>query len=214
MSSPEQLPPDPDAALIADHGRTLVTLASASIDHGVEQARALAVDPAEFAAALREDHATFVTLTRAGELRGCTGSPRAWRPLVLDIAENAFATAFEDDRFRPLERGELGDLDITVTLLSPPAPLPTASQAGLARALRPGVDGLILEDDARRGLFLPVVWKTLPEAENFVARLKAKAGLSEDEWPAALKAHRFTACSISLSELGPEAATTARNTSS
>ena len=145
MSLPEQLPPDPDAALIADHGRTLVTLASASIDHGVEQARALAVDPAEFAAALREDHATFVTLTRAGELRGCTGSPRAWRPLVLDVAENAFATAFEDNRFRPLERGELGDLDITVTLLSPPAPLPTASQAGLARALRPGVDGLILE---------------------------------------------------------------------
>jgi AMMECR1 domain-containing protein len=52
--------------------------------------------------ALHEPGATFVTLTRQGELRGCIGSFQAYRPLDQDVRENARAAAFRDRRFAPL----------------------------------------------------------------------------------------------------------------
>ena len=38
--------------------------------------------------------ATFVTLTRDGQLRGCIGSLEAFRGLADDVTENALAAAF------------------------------------------------------------------------------------------------------------------------
>lgn len=63
--------------------------------------------------------ATFVTLTQAGQLRGCIGSLEAHRPLAQDVAENALAAAFVTSRFSPLVESELGDTRIEVSLLEP-----------------------------------------------------------------------------------------------
>ncbi len=52
--------------------------------------------------ALHQPGATFVTLTRQGEPRGCIGSIEAFRPLDQDVRENARAAAFRDRRFAPL----------------------------------------------------------------------------------------------------------------
>ena len=65
----------------------------------------------------------------------------------------------------------------------------------LAR-LRPGIDGLILEDGEHRALFLPSVWESLPEPRRFVARLLVKAGLPADHWSPGLTVSRFVATSI------------------
>ena len=68
--------------------------------------------------ALHQPGATFVTLTRQGELRGCIGSLQAYRPLDQDVRENARAAAFRDRRFAPLPEGELADTRVEVSLLS------------------------------------------------------------------------------------------------
>ncbi len=69
-------------------------------------------------------------------------------------------------------------------------------QGDLLAQLRPGEDGLIIADGRARALFLPSVWEQLPMAENFLAQLKLKAGLTADHWSAAFRAHRFAAAEI------------------
>jgi AmmeMemoRadiSam system protein A len=120
----------------------------------------------------------------------------ACRPLVVDVAENAFAAAFEDPRFPPLSENELEDLDIHISVLSPPEAMTIKDEANLIAQLRPGVDGLIIEDGARRATFLPAVWEDLPDRMDFLSHLKRKAGMRPDHWSRTFRAFRYAAESI------------------
>ncbi|MBK7956142.1 MAG: AmmeMemoRadiSam system protein A [Candidatus Accumulibacter sp.] len=131
---------------------------------------------------LGEPGASFVTLTQNGQLRGCIGSLEAHRPLATDVAENALAAAFRDPRFAPLGKDEFARTRVEVSLLTPPEPFPVADEADALARLRPGIDGLILSYGRRRATFLPQVWESLPEAHQFIAQLKLKAGLPADFW--------------------------------
>jgi AmmeMemoRadiSam system protein A len=140
---------------------------------------------------LAERGASFVSLHAGGELRGCIGSLEARRPLADDVAANARAAALEDYRFSPLEEHELAGVEIEISVLTPTAPLPVRSEAELLARLRPGVDGLVLEEGGRRATFLPVVWKQLPAPADFLAHLKRKAGLPADYWSPSLRFARY-----------------------
>jgi AmmeMemoRadiSam system protein A len=138
-----------------------------------------------------------VTLHRAGRLRGCVGSLTAYRPLRDDVHANARAAAFSDPRFPPLARDELDAVELEVSLLSAPEPLPVASEEEALALLRPGVDGVILEyrdpeDGDRRGTFLPQVWEQLPDPRDFLAHLKDKAGLPPNFWHPGIRLWRYT----------------------
>jgi AmmeMemoRadiSam system protein A len=181
----------PEAALGADE--QLLALARASVAHGLRHGTPLAVDPGALAPPLRQALACFVTLRRDGELRGCVGNLEACSPLAVAAAQNAFRAAFKDTRFAPLREEELSDLEVHVSVLSPPEPLPVGSEEELLRALRPRVDGLVLRTDTGAGTFLPAVWDQLPEASSFVRALKRKIGLPEDAWAPSWCCERFTA---------------------
>jgi len=75
--------------------------------------------------------------------------------------------------------------------LSAPKLLAFADHADLIAQLRPGEDGLILEFGAARGTFLPQVWESLPDPEQFVAALKRKAGLSPSVSTAKCRIQRY-----------------------
>lgn len=151
-----------------------------------------AVDPAALPAALLEPGAAFVTLQREGELRGCIGSLTPRRALASDVAANARAAAFDDPRFPPLARWELADLEIHLAIVGPAEPLVVGSERELLAALRPGIDGLILEAGIYRATFLPAVWENLPDPRDFVAHLKRKAGLPADAWGPDFTFSRYT----------------------
>jgi uncharacterized protein len=176
-----------------ENRRTLLRrLARQSIQHGLERGGPLLVDPNEFPPELTVIRATFVTLEKAGALRGCIGSLTAVRPLVEDVAQNAYSAAFKDPRFPPVEVQEVDALEIHLSILSPPEPMQVASEADLIAQLRPGVDGLIIEDGGRQATFLPSVWRSLPQPELFLQHLKQKAGLAPDHWSERFKAYRYT----------------------
>lgn len=200
MSSTERAPAagqvSGDAELLARHGATLLSLARQSISWRIHHGDELRVDPKYYPPELTVRHASFVTLTLASQLRGCVGTPIAWRSLVEDVADNAAAAAVEDRRFAPLAAGELDALEIAVSLLSAAAPIAAASEAELIAKLRPGTDGLLLREDRRQALFLPQVWEHLPQPAEFLAQLKAKAGLPRDHWSPSLEFQRFTATTV------------------
>ncbi|WP_020485513.1 AmmeMemoRadiSam system protein A [Methylomonas sp. MK1] len=170
----------------------LLELARQSIAHGLQTGRPLPVDLESYPAELREICATFVTLELRGQLRGCIGMLEAVRPLAEDVAENAFAAAFRDRRFPPLAAEELADLDLHISVLSPAVAMKFASEADLIAQLRPGIDGIILQEDGRRGTFLPSVWDDLPDPAQFLQHLKQKAGLPAAYWSDTMQAYRYT----------------------
>ncbi|EXI68898.1 MAG: hypothetical protein AW08_00723 [Candidatus Accumulibacter adjunctus] len=168
------MPSDPVDRL----GAALLTIARNAIAHHF----GLPTRPPGELPELAEPAATFVTLTRNGQLRGCIGSLEAHRPLLLDVGENALAAAFRDHRFAPLTADEFATTRVEVSLLTPPEPFPVADEADAIARLRPGVDGLVLGYRQRRATFLPQVWESLPDARQFLAQLKLKAGLPADFW--------------------------------
>jgi hypothetical protein len=192
-------------ALLDAHGETLMRVAAASIESGLEHGGASAVDTARYAADLQNKGATFITLKRGGHLRGCIGTATAHRPLVTDTAENAYAAAFKDPRFEPLHARELDDLALSISVLSPAAPMAFENEADLLRQLRPGRDGLIIADGDKRALFLPVVWETLAEPADFNGHLKTKAGLAKNHWSDSLTARRFVTGQLSSQDLADPA---------
>jgi len=129
-----------------------------------------------------EPRATFVTLKKAGRLRGCIGSLKATSPLKEDVRRNAANAAFQDPRFPPLRPAELNGIDIEVSILSAPRPLAYADGEDLIRKLSPREDGVIIRQGRAGATFLPQVWEQLPRAEEFLAHLCRKAGLAAEAW--------------------------------
>ena len=163
-----------------------------SIRHGVAHGKPLPVDLADFDSPLAEAGASFVTLHQQGALRGCIGTLEAYRPLINDIAENAFAAAFRDPRFAPVRQAELKDISLDISVLGKPEILEFGSQQDLLDQIRPDLDGLILQDGLNRGTFLPAVWESLPERKDFLRHLKIKAGLPPDHWSDTVEIWRYT----------------------
>ena len=181
----------------AEADARLLEIARESIVHGLRAGRPVSVDTKDFPAPLREPGASFVTLRAPdGSLRGCIGSLEPRRALVEDVAENAWAAASRDTRFRPVEAEDLPELRIHVSVLGPPQPLDVRSRAELVASLRAGRDGLILEDGGHRATFLPQVWESVRDGDEFVRLLWQKAGLRPDHWSATVRAYRYETRSI------------------
>lgn len=172
--------------------RQLLEAAKKSIRHGVKKGRPPKVGLGTFAPQLESIRASFVTLKAGGKLRGCIGSIVAERPLVEDVIDNAYRAAFKDSRFKPMIAAEVEGLELGVAVLGALCPVSFRDEADLAARLRPGIDGVVLQEGKHRGVFLPQVWEQVSDAPDFLRHLKRKAGLDADHWSPDIEAWRFT----------------------
>jgi AmmeMemoRadiSam system protein A len=186
-----------DAGRLPDSARAeLLCVARASIESGLRDERFLP-DLAGSSPLLCEPGASFVTLYAEKRLRGCIGTLEARDPLIVDVAGNAWNAASRDTRFPPVTGSELDQLEIHISVLSRPEPVSVGSEPELLAVMRPGIDGLIIEDHLRRGTFLPSVWEQLPDPRDFLRQLKRKVGLPDQYWSDSLKVSRYTTESFS-----------------
>ena len=126
---------------------------------------------------LRQPGAAFVTLKKHDELRGCIGTIEAREPLVLNVAHMARAAALEDYRFPQVQPAEVRDLNIQISVMTPPQPVADVSE------IEVGVHGLIIEQGGNKGLLLPQVpaeWGW--DREEFLDHTCMKAGLPRGSW--------------------------------
>ncbi len=177
-------------ALDAGARATLLRAARQSIEHTLAGNR-LSFENDNSDAVLHEKHASFVTLKRHGALRGCIGTLEATRSLLQDVIHNARAAAFQDSRFPALTQPELAGLHIEISVLSIAVPITARNRVELLQLLQPGKDGLIVQEGARRATFLPSVWESLPDADDFFDQLMQKAGLGAAYWSSSLKLFRY-----------------------
>jgi AmmeMemoRadiSam system protein A len=189
----------------------LLELARRSVEAGAGRGGADPVPEEDWSSALLTPRATFVTLTVREALRGCRGTIEPERPLYADVWHNAWASAYTDPRFWPLDERELPSLSIAISVLTALEPLAAQSEAQLLDALEPGRDGLVLRWGGAAATFLPAVWETLPEPRAFLAQLKAKAGWPPSFWPPDMVALRYGTETFRSADAS---ARNARNTSS
>ena len=180
----------------AIHRQQILMLASNAIQHGLEYCERIKVDHRSYPDPLLEPKATFVTLKLEDNLRGCMGNLIAREPLVESVAGNTFNAAFHDPRFPGLEPEEVQRVSVSVSVLSESERIIANSEQELLAQLVPHVDGLILKEGTRSSTFLPDVWNTITEPEDFLKELKRKAGLPENYWSKSLVCERYATVSI------------------
>ncbi len=180
-----------DWQLFQNERDSLIKIAKLSIEYGQKNREPVLVDLEQFPDSLRQPAASFVTLHLERKLRGCIGRIDPSKPMVQDIADHAYAAAYNDPRFPPVSEHEIPLLEIEISILSATYPMTFTSEQDLLRQLRPDIDGLILRAGSRQSTFLPSVWATLPNAGNFFTQLKVKAGLREDYWENDIQVWRY-----------------------
>jgi len=126
---------------------------------------------------LQKPSGAFVTLKRDGQLRGCIGYIQPRKSLVQSVMENSVNAARNDRRFRPVGPSELADLEVEVSVLSPPRRIDSYDEFLV------GEHGVILRKEGCQAVLLPEVaveqgWTR----EDTLAHLARKAGLYEDSW--------------------------------
>ena len=134
-------------------------------------------DPSAFDSPLSLPGASFVTYEHKGSLVGCIGSIKRELPLVVDAARNALLAAFADPRTPGLTAVPLDGTSLKISVLSEAVGIEASSFDDVIAAVRPGVDGLIVEYKGRRATLLPAVWEKIDSVEDFLDVLWKKAGL-------------------------------------
>lgn len=172
----EAMEPETKPLLTTDEHKTLLALARKTLEVRLSTGKPPA-DPGEgFAVteALRRPWGVFVTLEKGGRLRGCIGTvvPVPGRPLYRAVSMMAISAALEDPRFPPLNAGELKDLEIEISILSPIEPCLDYTRVVVGR------HGLIIRQGGQVGLLLPQVpveWHW--DRTEFLEQVCHKAGL-------------------------------------
>ncbi|HEX8939037.1 MAG TPA: AmmeMemoRadiSam system protein A [Candidatus Limnocylindrales bacterium] len=160
-----------------DDGAALLALARAAIAAALGLGPSPPDEPPAARPTLAQAAAAFVTLREAGELRGCIGTLDDSQPVWRSVAVAAVSAALGDPRFPPLDAAELAAVELHVSILDRPEPLPDAA------AFDPAVDGVIVTRGPRRGLLLPGVGSELGwDGPRTLAAACAKAGLAGDAW--------------------------------
>ncbi len=127
----------------------------------------------------------FVTIHSypSHDLRGCIGFPEPFFSLNEGLQRAALAAAFQDPRFAPLSKDELGKVVFEVSVLTNPELVKVRSCDDYLKRIKVGEDGLIVDDGSSRGLLLPVVASEYSwSAEQFLRHTCLKAYLPEDSW--------------------------------
>lgn len=141
---------------------------------------------------LHRPRGVFVTIEVDGFLNGCIGVVHPRESLATETAHSAWSAAFADPRLPSLRDAGYERLRIEVSVLGPLTPLDATTSAELTRVLHPPEDGLLLAGAGRQAVFLPKVWEKVADPDEFVDRLRQKAGWPADGWPVDAGAFRFT----------------------
>lgn len=152
----------------------LLDVARRAVVAAVENGRALEVRSIE--SDERACAGAFVTLKRRMRLRGCIGQIGTKQSAAAVVAYSARAAALEDPRFDPVRAHELSEIEIELSILSPPATI-------APHEIEVGQHGLIVSRGWQRGVLLPQVapehrWGSM----RFLEETCAKAGLERDAW--------------------------------
>lgn len=161
-----------------DEKTTLLKIARSTISTYVRERKVPEIDSHGFTDNLMMKTGAFVTLREKGELRGCIGRFTANTPLYQVVQDMAIASSTEDTRFSPVTPGEIDQLEIEISVLSPMRKIQSPDEIIL------GKHGIYIKKGYLSGTFLPqVATETGWSKEEFLGHCaQDKAGIGWDGW--------------------------------
>jgi AmmeMemoRadiSam system protein A len=118
---------------------------------------------------------TFVSIKKKGQLRGCIGTIEPiYATLVEEVINNAVSAATRDPRFPSITEDELGEITISVDVLTPTEPVSSLEE------LDPDRFGIVVKSGVRKGVLLPDL-PGVDTAKQQVEIAMNKAGISRPE---------------------------------
>jgi len=124
---------------------------------------------------LKKRAGVFVSLHKAGQLRGCIGTISPTQPSIAEeIIQNAISACARDPRFSPVRTSELPEIECSVDVLGDAEDIAGMDQLDVRRY------GVIVTSGRRRGLLLPALDGVDTVAQQ-VDIARRKAGISENE---------------------------------
>ena len=176
------------------HRRALLQIAADAIGHALLRGDGQSDIPESTGdLALDQAAATFVTLERGEALLGCIGTLEATESLAASVARNACKAAFADPRLPAVTVADYEVMAIKVSVLSRLTPVRARSWKDVARSLRVGTDGVLVEVGNHRATLLPSVWPKVDGAAQFLDVLWHKAGLRPRDWLPRTRVWKYTA---------------------
>ncbi len=156
----------------------LLELARNTINHYLITGKYLKVNESDLTNAMKSDCGSFVTLHKDGALRGCIGRFVADEPLYGIIQKMAIAAATEDHRFPVVEKDEMDEIDLEISVLTPLQKIESIDEIEMGR------HGIYIKKGFASGTFLPqVAIETGWTKEEFLGYCsRNKAGLGWDGW--------------------------------
>jgi MEMO1 family protein len=148
-----------------------------------------------FSPATQELRGVFVTLKKAGNLRGCIGRLIPEAPLAQLVGAMAIQSALNDQRFRPVTLLEMKDIEIEISVLTP------MKSVSCADDIIVGTDGVLLQKGRAGAVFLPqVATEQCWSREEMLDHLCLKAGLPAESWQTGAEFQTFQAIVFHESE--------------
>lgn len=152
-----------------------VQLARGTIEHYVRTGQVIKMPEGLTKELYDRQAGVFVSLKKAGRLRGCIGTIQAVQPCVAEeIIQNAVSACSRDPRFSPVAEEELDQLTISVDVLGNTQRIDSLEELDVKRY------GVVVTSGFRRGLLLPNL-EGVDTVEEQVAIARQKAGISADE---------------------------------
>jgi MEMO1 family protein len=190
---PQHISSSADTILTPADKKALLSLARESISRFLKT-QTVPI-PRGYSSSLQQKRGVFVTLKEHGQLRGCIGNIASNMPLAKLVSFMAWNAAFADNRFRPVRREEIDNLEIEISVLTPPTLVKGASEIAVGR------DGVVIEKNNRSAVFLPQVateqgWNR----DVMLSQLCRKADLPEGCWKKGAKFYTFQASVFSEAE--------------
>lgn len=158
--------------------KKLLTIARQTIEQYLQNKKIPEINKNELPKALLANCGAFVTLTKAGELRGCIGNFTSNEALYEVVQQMAVSAATQDPRFPEVEKSEVPQLRIEISVLTPMKRIHSIDEIIL------GKHGIYIKKGFRSGTFLPQVAKSTGwSKEEFLGHCaRDKAGIGWDGW--------------------------------
>ena len=183
------------------YGQDLMKIAKLSLENTVINKQVYKPSREEWDDSLFNKGAAYVVLkNKAKQIKGMSGSILSTQAIAFDVANNTYIAASGSKDYPPINQDELSDIKISINLLSGFERLHYSNEVELLAKINQNVDGILLQDGNRQGMFLPQKWQEYPQKRDFLNQLKISAGLSPSYWSNRIKIYRFRTVEVTINE--------------
>jgi len=161
--------------------KLLLNLSRRAIEYYFDTHQILHPDLSDIPYEICEKKGVFITLYYKNQIRGRTGYIDPIKDLWEAVIENSVNVAFFNHKFKALDREELDDITIEISIISPIKKIIYNTPEELLKRIEKG-KGILIKKGMHSASFLPDAWDYVDSKADFLDNLCLKSKLKANTW--------------------------------